>query len=70
MLQREADLPEEACMVATTHHSIHCPTPIAHALRAVERLFGAVFFTILAPIAVALAIVSGLVLAMGLAALI
>jgi len=54
-------------MVATTHHSIHFPTPIA--LGAVERLFGAVFFTILAPIAVALAIVSGLVLAMGLAAL-
>jgi hypothetical protein len=57
-------------MLATTHHSIHFPVPVVSGFHKFERLMGAVFFTVLAPVAFALAIVAGLVLAMGLAALI
>jgi hypothetical protein len=56
-------------MVATTHHSIHFPVPVVSGFHKFERMVGAVFFTVLAPVAFALAIVAGLALAIGLGAL-
>jgi acyl dehydratase len=58
-------LPKEATMSALTHHAIHFPTPVAKGFHTFERLAGAVFFTVLAPVLFAVAIVSGLLLAMG-----
>lgn len=57
-------------MVATTHHPIHVPAPLLHAIHAAERFFGAVFFTVLAPLAFALAIVGALLLAIAVGRLI
>jgi hypothetical protein len=53
-------------MSAAQHHEIHLP-PVAPAVHWLERLIGAVFFTILAPLAFAVFILSGLILALGLA---
>ncbi|MEX2049064.1 MAG: hypothetical protein WEB90_05760 [Gemmatimonadota bacterium] len=56
-------------MVTTTHHMTHVPAPVVNGVHIIERVFGAVFFTVLAPVAFALAIVAGLALAIGLGAL-
>ena len=53
-------------MVAVAHHAVHVP-PLSPALHFIERVVGTVFFTILAPIALAIFILSALILALGLA---
>jgi hypothetical protein len=58
---------KEGHMTAVTHHAVHMPEAMAPAVHWLERLLGAVFFTVLAPLAFAIFIVSGLVLALGLA---
>ncbi len=54
-------------MTALTHHSVHMPEAMVPAVHWMERFLGAVFFTILAPLAFAVFILSGLILALGLA---
>ncbi len=54
-------------MIATTHHAVHMPESMVPAVHWMERFLGAVFFTVLAPLAFAAFIVSGLILALGLA---
>ncbi|MEQ1857502.1 MAG: hypothetical protein ABL963_13670 [Longimicrobiales bacterium] len=56
-------------MTALTHHSLHMPAAVAPTVHWLERFAGAVFFTVLAPIAFAIFIVSGLILALGLASI-
>jgi hypothetical protein len=57
-------------VAATHHHPIHFPTALGHALHAVGRFVRALFFTVLAPLVFALAIMGGLLLAIGLGRLI
>jgi hypothetical protein len=54
-------------MTAMTQHTVHMPANAAPAVRWLEKLVGAVFFTVLAPLAFAIFILSGLILALGLA---
>ena len=54
-------------MTAVTHHTVHMPESVKPALHWVEKFVGAVFFTILAPLAFAIFLLSGLILALGLA---
>lgn len=54
-------------MTTLTHHTIHMPESVAPTVHWLERFLGAVFFTILAPLAFAIFILSGLILALGLA---
>ncbi len=54
-------------MTTATHHTVHMPEAMVPAVHWFERFVGAVFFTLLAPLAFAVFIVSGLVLALGLA---
>ncbi|HSH74772.1 MAG TPA: hypothetical protein VLA09_03725 [Longimicrobiales bacterium] len=56
-------------MAATAHHTIHLPPSVPSAVHIVERVVGAIFFTILAPVSFAIFILAGLVLALGLAKL-
>ena len=54
-------------MTATTHHTVHLPAAVTPAVHWLEKFVGAVFFTVLAPLAFAVFILSGLILALGLA---
>ena len=54
-------------MTAVTHHSVHMPETMVPAVQWMERFLDAVFFTVLAPLAFAVFIVSGLILALALA---
>lgn len=54
-------------MATVLHHEVHLPHAIAPTVHWLERVAGAVFFTILAPVAFAIFIVAGLLLAMGIA---
>lgn len=54
-------------MTAMTHHTIHMPAKVTPAVHWLEKFLGAVFFTVLAPLAFAIFILSGLILALGLA---
>ena len=54
-------------MATVLHHEVHLPHAVAPTVHWLERVAGAVFFTILAPVAFAVFIVAGLVLAMGIA---
>jgi len=53
-------------MTAMTH-TVHLPAKVAPAVHWLEKFMGAVFFTVLAPLAFAIFILSGLILALGLA---
>lgn len=55
-------------MVAATHHTIHVPDSIVRGVHTTERAAGALFFALLAPVLFALTILSGLLLALGLGA--
>lgn len=52
-------------MATVLHHEIHMPAAVAPTVHWLERLGGAVFLTLIAPIAFAILIVSGLLLAIG-----
>jgi hypothetical protein len=54
-------------MAAATHHTVHMPAAVTPAVHWLERFLGAVFFTLFAPLAFAIFILSGLILALGLA---
>ena len=54
-------------MTAVTHHTVHMPEAVVPAVHWLKRFLGAVFFTVLAPLAFAIFILSGLILALGLA---
>jgi len=54
-------------MTAMTHHTIHMPAAVTPAVHWLEKFLGAVFFTVLAPLAFAIFILSGMILALGLA---
>ena len=52
-------------MVTVLHHEIHMPAAVAPTVHWLERLGGALFLTILAPVVFAILLVSGLLLAIG-----
>jgi hypothetical protein len=52
-------------MATVLHHEIHLPTAVEPTVHWLERMGGAFFLTILAPVAFAILIVSGLLLAIG-----
>ena len=54
-------------MAATTHQPIHLPPSGFSAVHTMQRVVGAIFFTILAPVAFAIFMLAALVLALGLA---
>ena len=54
-------------MVTVLHHEMHVPAAVAPTVHWLERVGGALFFTILAPVLFAIVIVSGLLLAIGVA---
>jgi hypothetical protein len=54
-------------MATILHHEIHMPPAVAPTVHCLERLGGALFLTILAPVVFAILIVSGLLLALGVA---
>lgn len=54
-------------MATVLHHEVHLPHAVAPTVHWLERVAAAVFFTILAPVAFAIFIVAGLLLAMGIA---
>jgi hypothetical protein len=54
-------------MTTLKHHTVHLPESMAPTVHWLERFFGAVLSTVLAPLAFAIIIVSGLLLALGLA---
>ena len=53
-------------MMVLAHRAVHMPTSFSPAMHRLERLLEAVFFTVLAPVAFAILILSGLIVAMGL----
>ena len=57
-------------MVTVLHHEIHLPAAVAPTVHWLERLGGALFLTILAPVVFAILILSGLVLAIGVSTLV
>lgn len=59
--------PKEGHMTAVTYHTVHMPETMVPAVHWLERFLGAVFFTMLAPLAFAVFVLSALILALGLA---
>ena len=57
-------------MATILHHEIHMPAAVAPTVHWLERLGGALFLTILAPVVLAILILSGLLLAIGLSAVV
>ena len=53
-------------MNALEHHPIHMPHAVPTAVHWLERVAGAIFFTILAPAAIAIFVLTAFVLALGL----
>jgi hypothetical protein len=56
-------------MAAVMHHHVHVPVSVSRAAHGLERVVCGALFTLLPPVAFALLILSGLLLAMGLAAI-
>jgi hypothetical protein len=56
-------------MTAVLHHHLHVPVSVNRAAHGVEKVFYATLFTLLPPVAFALLILSGLLLALGVAAI-
>lgn len=52
-------------MATVLHHEIHMPAAVAPTVHWLERVGGALFLTVLAPIVFAILLVSGLLLAIG-----
>lgn len=56
-------------MTAVTHHSVHMPAAMVPAVHWTEKFLAAVFFAVLAPLAFAILILSGLILATGISSI-
>jgi hypothetical protein len=56
-------------MTAVLHHHLHVPVSVNRAAHGVEKVFYATLFTLLPPVAFAMLILSGLLLALGVAAI-
>jgi hypothetical protein len=56
-------------MAAVTHHRFHVPASVSRAAHGVERVAYSTLFALLPPVAFAMLILSGLLLALGLAAI-
>jgi hypothetical protein len=54
-------------MATVLHHEVHLPPAVAPTVHWLERVAGALFFTLLAPIAFAALILGSLLLALGVA---
>jgi hypothetical protein len=56
-------------MAAVMHHHLHVPESLSRAAHGLERVAYSTLFALLPPVAFAMLILSGLVLALGLAAI-
>jgi hypothetical protein len=56
-------------MAAVTHHQFHVPASVSRAAHGVERVAYSTLFALLPPVAFAMLILYGLLLALGLAAI-
>ena len=56
-------------MAAVMHHHVHVPASMSRAAHGLERVVWGALFALLPPVAFALLILSGLLLALGLAAI-